>query len=47
MADGQTFEAIGMGNVKIDLPNGSKCNTVILKDVVYTPKLAFTLISVI
>jgi len=36
-----------MGNVKIDLPNGSKCNTVILKDVVYTPKLAFTLISVI
>ena len=45
-ADGRTFEAIGMGDVKIDLPNGSKRNTVILKDVVYTPELAFTLISV-
>jgi hypothetical protein len=35
-----------MGDVKIDLPNGSKRNTVILKDVVYAPDLAFTLISV-
>jgi len=31
-ADGRTFEAIGMGDVKIDLPNGSKRNTVILKE---------------
>jgi len=35
-----------MGDVKIDLPNESKHNTVIIKDVVYTPELAFTLISV-
>jgi hypothetical protein len=35
-----------MGDVKMDLPNGSKHNTIILKDVVYTPELAFTLISV-
>src|SRR6267154_4663082 len=35
-----------MGDVKIDLSNGSRRNAVILKDIVYTSDLAFTLISV-
>ena len=35
-----------MGDVKIDLPNGTSYSTVILKDSVYVPDLTFTLISI-
>ena len=45
-ADGHTFRALGMGDVKTDLPNGASYSTVILKDSVYTPDLTFTLISI-
>ena len=46
-ADGCTFRALGKGNIKITLPNGSQKSTVItLKEVYYSPIMAFTLISV-
>ena len=44
-ADGRTFQALGVGNVAIELPNGSKITKVILRDVLYAPDVAFTLIS--
>ena len=45
-ADGRSFAAIGVGDLPIDLPNGSEHTSVILKGVLYTPDLVFTLISV-
>ena len=44
-ADGSTLSAIGRGDVNIDLPLGDKRTTVVLKDALYAPKMAFTLIS--
>ena len=35
-----------MGNVLIKLPNGAKCTKILLKDAIYAPDVAFTLISV-
>src|SRR6201999_3407938 len=45
-ADGRTLKAIGMGDVHIELPNGSHHTKAILKDAVYAPDMAFTLVSV-
>ena len=45
-ADGHTLKAAGIGDVQIDLPNGSKRTRAILKDVIYTPDMAFTLILI-
>ena len=45
--DGRTFSALGKGDLKIYLPNGSQKPTLItLKNVLYSPNMAFTLISV-
>ena len=44
--DGQKLKVVGMGNVVIKLPNGAKHTKVLLKDAIYTPNMAFTLISV-
>jgi hypothetical protein len=44
-ADGSTISAVGKGDIKIDLPLGTKKTTVTLKDTLYTLKMAFTLIS--
>lgn len=44
-ADSSSISAIGRGDLKIDLPLGMKRTTVTLKDTLYTPKMAFTLIS--
>ena len=35
-----------MGNVLIELPNGAKYTKILLKDAIYAPNMAFTLISV-
>ena len=35
-----------MGNVLIELPNGAKHTKILLKDAIYAPDMAFTLISV-
>ena len=45
-ADGQKLKAVGMSNIVIELPNGAKRTKIILKDTIYTPDMAFTLISV-
>ena len=44
--DGCTLKAAGIGDVWIDLPNGSKWTQAILKDTIYAPDMAFTLISI-
>jgi hypothetical protein len=44
-ADGSTLSAIGRGDVKVELPLGQKKTTVTLKNALYGPKMAFTLIS--
>ncbi len=44
-ADGRTFKALGIGDVKIDLPNGSGSTRMILKQTLYAPNIRFTLIS--
>jgi hypothetical protein len=46
-ADGRTFHALGKGDIQISLPNGNQQSTLItLKEVYYSPIMAFTLISV-
>ena len=46
-ADGCTFHALGKGDIQIMLPNGNNKSTrIMLKEVYYSPIMAFTLISV-
>ena len=45
-ADKHTFEAIGKGNLTIYLPNGSSRSQILLRDVLYTPKMGIMLISI-
>jgi hypothetical protein len=45
MADGSTISALGWGDIKVDLLLGNKYTTVTLKNTLYTPKMALTLIS--
>ena len=45
-ANGRTLKTAGMGNLHIELPNGSGKTKTILKNVIYAPKMAFTLISI-
>jgi hypothetical protein len=46
-ADGHTFSATGKGDLKLELPNGDQKPTpVTLKNVYYSPHLAFTLMLV-
>ena len=41
-ADGHILKAVGMGDVHIELPNGSKRTRAVLKNAVYAPDMAFT-----
>jgi hypothetical protein len=45
-ADGKVCHTLGIGELEIELPNGSESTTMTLKDVLYTPSLHFTLISI-
>ena len=45
-ADGWQLKAIGMGDLKMDLLNGSKTMNMTFKDVIHSPDMAFTLISI-
>ena len=45
-ANKHTFNAIGQGDVCITIPNGESGTTFILKDVLYSPDIAVTFISV-
>lgn len=45
-ANQQTFEAIGQGDIILDLPNGRTSTAIRLTDVLYAPALTYTLISI-
>jgi hypothetical protein len=45
-ADGRTIKAIGMGDMHVELPNGSKKTKKIFKNAIHAPEMAFTLISI-
>ena len=44
--DEHLIKAVGMGNVQINLPNGTGKIKAQLKDAIYAPNIAFTLISI-
>ena len=46
MADGRSLTAIGMGDLHIELPNGSRKTKVTFKNAMHAPSMAFTLISI-
>ena len=45
-ANGRKLKALGKGDMRIELPNGTKRTKTILKEVIHAPDMAFTLISV-
>ena len=45
-ADGRTLSAIGMGDLHVELPNGSNKTKVVFKNAIHAPGMAFTLISI-
>ena len=45
-ADGRTIKAIGMGDMLVELPNGSKKTKTVFKNAIHAPDMAFTLISI-
>jgi len=45
-ADGRHLKAQGIGDVYIELPNGSECTKLILRNAIHAPDMAFTLVSV-
>ncbi|KIK81024.1 hypothetical protein PAXRUDRAFT_157076, partial [Paxillus rubicundulus Ve08.2h10] len=44
--DKHTFDAIGRGNLHIEIPNRESKTRVLLKDVLYTPSMGVTLVSI-
>jgi hypothetical protein len=46
MADGRMLTTASVGDLHIDLPNGSDKTKTILKNAVHAPDMAFTLISI-
>lgn len=44
-ANNQIFEAVGKGFIRVEIPNDEGCTTVTLRDVLCTPTIGFTLIS--
>jgi hypothetical protein len=45
-ADRRLFQAIGVGNLHIQIPNGKNTTTILLKDVLHAPDLGLTLVSI-
>src|SRR6267154_1653534 len=45
-ADKRTFNAIGKGNLYVELSNGNKRTRILLKDVLYAPCMGVTLVSI-
>ena len=45
-ADGWTLKVVSMGDLQLDLPNGSKQMQAVFKDAVHAPEMAFTLLSI-
>src|SRR5271155_1240381 len=45
-ADKRHFQAIGRGDLRIKIPNGSSTTTILLKDVLHCPDMGLTLVSI-
>ena len=45
-ADGRQLKAIGMGDLEVEMPNGSKSTAMTFKNVIHAPQMAFTLILI-
>ena len=45
-ANGRLLDTIGMGDLELELPNGSGRTKTIFKNTIHAPKMAFTLISI-
>jgi hypothetical protein len=45
-ADGKTLKAVGVGDLQIELPNGSKMTKMTFENAMHAPGMAFTLISI-
>ncbi|KAF8159410.1 hypothetical protein B0H34DRAFT_625413, partial [Crassisporium funariophilum] len=45
-ADKRVFHAIGKGDLRVKIPNGQDTTTILLKDVLYTPTMGLTIISI-
>lgn len=45
-ADKRAFDAVGKGDMLIDLPNGNATSTILLKNVLYAPSMGVTLVSI-
>jgi hypothetical protein len=45
-ADKRTFNAIGKGDMYLEVPNGNGYSTVLLCDVLYSPIMGVTLVSI-
>jgi hypothetical protein len=43
-ADGETFDAVGKGEIHIAMPNGQSTTRILLKNILYAPKMGITLI---
>ena len=46
MANKQCFLAIGSGDLVIEIPNGVTASKLTLKDVLYSPEIGYTLVSI-
>ena len=45
-ADKRTFNAIGKGDLRVKVPNGTQSSTIVLKNVLHCPSVGLTLISI-
>jgi hypothetical protein len=45
-ANKQRFSTVGMGELSIDLPNGADGSKLALTEVLYSPEVSYTLVSV-
>ena len=45
-ADKRIFQAVGVGNLRVKIPNGENTTTILLKDVLHAPDLGLTLVSI-
>ena len=45
-ADKRVFHAVGKGDMRVRIPNGSTTTTILLKDVLYAPVMGVTIISI-
>jgi hypothetical protein len=45
-ADKRSFDAIGKGDMYIDVPKGDGSSQILLRDVLYAPKMGVTLVSI-